>query len=196
VSFSPEQAAVPVVAYDATPPSIGAISVPQLVAAGKPAALSVSASDAISSVSVAWSFGDSRSGSGTAVTHTWAKPGSYTVSATATDGAVNTASTSSTVVVKDRTPPTISHVSVKRRTARFTLSEKATVKLVVKRRHHRKSRTLKRRGLRAGKRSVKLGPRHGKHALAPGRYTLTITATDPAGNKSRQKVVKFKVRRS
>jgi hypothetical protein len=167
VSFSPDAAPVPVVAYDATPPTIGAIAVPASLAAGSPASLSVPAGDAISGVSVSWSFGDGGSGSGTGVSHTWAVPGAYTVTATATDGADNSTATSTLVVVADRTAPVIGGASLTHRsfavgagrtaisarkhrpargtTIRFMLSELADVKLTI---------SHKIAGRRVGKRCV------------------------------------------
>jgi hypothetical protein len=120
-------------------------------------------------------------------------------------------------VGKGRTP-----VSAKRRrvkvgtTFRFTLSEAASVKLAIAqkqpgrrvgkacRKPSRKNRgrrhcarfvkkgTLTRTG-KAGANSVKFTGRVGRRALKPGSYRVTITATDAAGNKSKPKVLSFRV---
>jgi PKD domain len=191
VGFTPDASSVPVIAYDATPPTVGAIVVPASVAAGSPASFSVPASDAISGVSVSWSFGDGQSGSGAAVSHKWATPGTYTLTATATDGAGNTAAVSARVVVADRTAPVISNaslahrsfavgsgttaVSARKRAARhrrpargtairFTLSEPATVTLTI---------THAVQGKRSGKRCVAT---HSRHIAKHKRCMLTKSA--------------------
>jgi hypothetical protein len=191
VGFSPESATVPVVAYDATPPVLGTIAAPGSPAAGAPASLSVPASDTISSVSVSWTFGDGRSASGAAVSHTWTAPGRYTVTATAADGAGNTATTSAQVVVVDRTAPVISKASLAHRrfalargataisargsrgvghrpargtTIRFTLSELATVRLTI---------THAVAGKRVGNRCVPIRARH-----TGGHKRCTAVKTD------------------
>lgn len=124
---------IPVVAYDATAPTVGLVNLPSLVSAGKPTALSVAASDAISGVSVTWSFGDGGDGSGAAVTHTWSTPGTYTVRASATDGAGNTASTQTTVTVRDTTPPQITAVKLSH--TRFAVAKTRTAVTARKRKH-------------------------------------------------------------
>jgi hypothetical protein len=141
-------------------------------------------------------------------------------------------------VVTDTTAPTFSGVSEtnkvfavgkgatpisarKRRvkvgtTFRFTLSEAASVKLVIAQRQpgrrvkkackkpsHKNRRakrctrlvkkgTLTRAG-KAGANSVKFTGRIGHRALKPGSYRVSITATDAAGNKSKPKTLSFRV---
>jgi hypothetical protein len=130
---------IPVLAYDATAPAVGSINSPSPASAGKPTALSVAVSDAISGVSVAWSFGDGGDGSGAAVTHTWSKPGTYTVRASATDAAGNTASTQTTVTVSnatalgDTTPPRITAVKLSH--TRFAVAKRRTAVTARKRKH-------------------------------------------------------------
>ncbi len=100
-------------------------------------------------------------------------------------------------------------------TFRYTLSEPAKVKLVIaqkvpgrrvgkscrkpSRRAHGKRctrfvkrGTLRRTGL-AGTNSLKFSGRIGRRALKPGRYRVTITATDAAGNVSRPARLSFRV---
>jgi hypothetical protein len=210
----------PVIVADSSGDAFAPVADPN-IAAGKAASLSVPASDSISGVSVAWDFGDGASGSGLSVTHTWAKPGTYTVAVRATDGASNVASVTAQVVVKDKTPPVISHASLSHKSfkarhgtkVRFKLSELATVKFTV---------THKVAGRRSGKhcisthshripkrlrckltktvttsthRSLGAGAHtlSFKHKLAPGSYQLVITATDPAGNKGAPRRLKFKI---
>jgi plastocyanin len=82
----------------------------------------------------------------------------------------------------DTTPPALSEVSARavRRpkpiAVRFELSEDATVRVAVKGR----PKAGVERAARAGAGSVKLSTRK----LKPGRYRLTVTATDAAGNVS------------
>ena len=54
--------------------------------------------------------------------------------------------------------------------------------------------TLKRAKLAAGKRTTAFSGRWSKtHKLADGSYEAKLTATDPAGNTSSTKTLKFKV---
>jgi hypothetical protein len=53
--------------------------------------------------------------------------------------------------------------------------------------------TLSRSGGRAGLNSVVFSGRVGKKALKPGSYRANVTATDAAGNRSKQKTVTFTV---
>ena len=52
--------------------------------------------------------------------------------------------------------------------------------------------TLKRTG-KSGANSVTFSGRIGKKKLAKGRYRITATATDTAGNKAKKKTVTFRV---
>lgn len=85
-------------------------------------------------------------------------------------------------LARDTTPPRITHVKVVRGRLRFTLSERARVRIVVRR--TRFARTLDRA---AGRHRVKLRVRRGRHRL-------TIRAVDPAGNRSRARLVRFRAR--
>jgi glucose/arabinose dehydrogenase len=55
--------------------------------------------------------------------------------------------------------------------------------------------TLRRTGVRAGRRSTPFTGRLGRRALALGRYRATVTATDAAGNVSRPRSITFRVLR-
>jgi DNA-binding beta-propeller fold protein YncE len=88
----------------------------------------------------------------------------------------------------DTTAPAVSRVGIGRRARiSFTLSEAATVRVVVRRRGGR-AKTLTLAG-RAGTNRVRLGVR------ARGRYRVTVTATDAAGNRSLPAGVRFRVAR-
>ena len=80
------------------PPHAGSISVtPNPVAAGQQVALQVTESDANQDpLATTWNFGDGTTGSGTATSHTYATPGTYSVVATISDG---TAQVQSTVTI-------------------------------------------------------------------------------------------------
>jgi PKD domain len=78
------------VVYDAGGPVVSQIALDAAPIAGLPLGMSVSAHDAWSGpVTVAWTFGDGTSGSGSAVQHVFAAAGPYPVEATATDARGN-----------------------------------------------------------------------------------------------------------
>jgi hypothetical protein len=84
-------------AYDATPPELTGVSVPATAVAGAAVPVAAAASDAWSPATVRVDFGDGATG--TPGSHAYAKPGSYEVRVTATDGAGNTATATRTVAV-------------------------------------------------------------------------------------------------
>ena len=53
--------------------------------------------------------------------------------------------------------------------------------------------TITRRNLAAGRSRIGFSGRIGRRALRPGRYRATLTATDPAGNRSRGRRTSFRV---
>ena len=90
----------------------------------------------------------------------------------------------------DTIAPAISGLKISKRGARYKLSEAATVQITFRRvSHHRagKAITLKRSGKR------------GTNALArklhAGAYKVTIVATDSAGNRSKPKTTRLRVKR-
>ncbi len=82
------------------PPQAGSVeATPKPATAGQPVALHVAASDPNQDpLTTSWNFGDGTSASGTAVMHTYAKAGEYTVVATVSDGLSQVQSTSSIAV--------------------------------------------------------------------------------------------------
>jgi hypothetical protein len=113
----------------------------------------------------------------------------------------------------DRTPPVLGRVTltparfaVARRATgvtaarrgtrvRYSLSEPAAVTLRVQRLAGRRARTvgtLRRSGL-AGANRVRFSGRIGRRRLAPGRYRLTVRATDAAGNRSAARSRTFRI---
>jgi PKD domain-containing protein len=120
-------------AYDATPPTVGAIGGAGTASAGAPVALSVSSSDTLSpAITTAWSFGDGHSSTGASVSRTWSSPGHYPVSVTVTDGSGNTATASATETVRDTTAPAFAHAKLSR--TRFAVSSTPTATTAA---HHR-----------------------------------------------------------
>ena len=101
-------------------------------------------------------------------------------------------------------------------TVRYTLSETATVRMVIARREsgrrvgsscRKATRALRkrkrctrfvargtlRRASRAGANRVAFSGRIGRRALPRGTYRMTLTATDPAGNRSAARTLRFTV---
>lgn len=88
---------------------------------------------------------------------------------------------------RDRVAPAITRLSVGRTKVRFRLSEKASVRIAIKRRHHR-AKTITRRG-RAGRNAVRF------RRLRAGSYRVTVTAKDAFGNKSRTRRARLSLKR-
>jgi len=119
---------------DATPPSIGGVTVPAGAAPGTPLSFAAEAADALSPVTVSWDFGDGSRARGGLVAHTYGAPGSYTVTVTATDSSGNAASDQRTVAIAppaanggagpDRTAPRITSLKSSRK--RFRAGTKST----------------------------------------------------------------------
>ena len=170
---------------DANPPVIGSLTVPDATTAGKAVPMSVQASDSISAVTIGWDFGDGSTGAGSSLTHTFATPGSYTVTVTARDAAGNVSTATRRIDVTpapstpgpstptDQTPPVISALKVTN--AQFRISRVSTAALAAKRKapigtaftlnlSERSTLRLaivgKLRGRKAGKRCV-VGRKHG-----------------------------------
>jgi hypothetical protein len=90
--------------FDATPPSV-TLSAPAGATTGQPAGFSAASSDLFSDVaSIKWSFGDGSAGEGSALTHTYANPGVYTVTATSSDAVGNASSSSAQITVAAAAP--------------------------------------------------------------------------------------------
>jgi FG-GAP-like repeat len=75
---------------------------------------------------------------------------------------------------------------------RYRLSEAATVRLTIQRRGKKKKYVLRRKG-KSGANSVAFSGRVGKKRLRAGRYRLTVTATDAAGNVSAKRTLRFRI---
>jgi TolB protein len=105
-------------------------------------------------------------------------------------------------VAKRKTP----RVARKRKPKRgtkfiFTLSEAASTKITIARKQRVKRKrtrfvkklTLTRSKTKKGVNRVKFTGRVGKKRLRPGTYRATLVATDPSGNRSKPKRLRFKV---
>ncbi len=80
--------------------ALGKVSIPATAIAGTPVAFSVEPVDQVfPAPTVAWSFGDTSSASGRSVTHTFAAPGIYSVSVTATAAPGDSATQTGTITV-------------------------------------------------------------------------------------------------
>lgn len=96
---------VDIATFDASAPQVTAFSGPSRVTAGTPATFSTNVTDAFSPFTTKWSFGDGGSGTGSSVSHTFTRPGRFTVTLAATDTAGNATSQSLTVTVNAKPLP-------------------------------------------------------------------------------------------
>ena len=86
--------------FDAAGPTLNNVVIPAAVTAGAPATFSVVPVDRVDQTpGVSWSFGDAASASGDTVTHTFADPGTYSVSVTATVALGDSATHAATITV-------------------------------------------------------------------------------------------------
>jgi uncharacterized delta-60 repeat protein len=92
-----------------------------------------------------------------------------------------------TPVVRDRVAPVVSDLAASARRVQFAISEPADVRVVVKRRRAGVVRRLSLAGRPAGPTSVRLRVRKS------GRYRVTVTATDRAGNRSLPRRASFRI---
>ncbi|TML03861.1 MAG: hypothetical protein E6G41_12960 [Actinobacteria bacterium] len=94
----------------------------------------------------------------------------------------------------DATAPVLSHLRLStKRVARFELSERATVKLTLRRCANRAC-TCTRRTVRARTLTADAGARHVRlRRVPPGRYLLRATVVDAAGNRGIARATKARV---
>jgi PKD domain len=86
--------------FDATPPALGAVTIPTATVVGQAVSFSASASDAMSAPgSPSWTFGDGTTATGATVSHAYARVGTFSVQVAVADGAANTVSRSGSITV-------------------------------------------------------------------------------------------------
>ncbi len=149
-----------------------------------------------------WDFGDGGTGTGATPSHTYTAPGTYAVELGVADCEGKTNTVRRTVVVgaaaavarADRTPPKLSVKLAGRprpcaTALRATVDSAATLKLVVARSAAGRRVRLTTLSGRVARGSTKVAL--GK--LAGGRYTVTVTATDAAGNVSSPRTLRLTV---
>jgi hypothetical protein len=139
------------VAFDAGGPNLTSASIPATGLVGQALSMSAGFADLWAGLGgdASWSFGDGSTATGPQVTHTYAHPGTYTITVTAADKLGNTTTSTYTTTITPATP-TLTNVSQTARTwsehklrrhghkkpppvgttFKFTLNEPATVKLV------------------------------------------------------------------
>jgi hypothetical protein len=116
---------------------------------------------------------------------------------TGTDPTGPSTSTTTTTATTDRVAPTLRSVTFvplklrKSATLKFSLSEPAKVAIVIK----RGKKVVARIAMsgKSGANRRKVARKIGRRTLKVGRYVLALQATDPAGNRSSLKQIKFRV---
>jgi uncharacterized delta-60 repeat protein len=78
----------------------------------------------------------------------------------------------------------------------FRLNRAGTVTIRIKRLRHSGRVVKLTRSSRTGANRVRFSGRVGRRTLRPGRYRATLTAVDPAGNRSKPSAVRFRIVRS
>ncbi len=199
-------------ALDSAGPLPAGLSIPAAATVGQPASFAWPAIDAWSAVtSVAWTFGDGASGSGSSVTKTYGAPGTYPVSVTATDAVGNATTLTGSVVV---TPspvvvvvpkPTLTGVKLTKKTIhvkssdespkatklKLKLNTDAKVKVVLKRTEKVDGKAVKatvKKSLKKGASAIKLTSTIGSKKLPPGTYKIVVTAKNSVGTSAAKKV--------
>jgi hypothetical protein len=93
---------VEVAGFDAVPPTLRDVSIPSSGKVGDALQFSGDAADDWPIGPVGFDFGDGTAAAGAAVTHVYSKPGTYRVTATATDGAGTETSSAATLTIAAR----------------------------------------------------------------------------------------------
>jgi PKD repeat protein len=94
---------------DAGGPTLQSVSIPATATAGVPVSFSVAPVDQVDPTpGVAWAFGDASTASGDSVTHTFASPGTYSVSVTATVAPGDSATRTATITILPPPAPPLS----------------------------------------------------------------------------------------
>jgi hypothetical protein len=193
--------------FDAAPPVLSGVTIPASASVGVPLTFAASAFDVWSPFAPTWSFGDGAVAAGTAATHAYARPGTYTATLTAPDLAGNVATRSGTVAVLASGAvavgtPTLSHVALTHRrfrvgrsrtavsarrhrapvgtTFRFALDRAASVRIAFA----RKAGGLRGRGGRCVKPSRRLRRAGARRCIRSIAIRPALTRSLPAGANS------------
>jgi hypothetical protein len=95
-----ESTALQAAGYDVAGPRLLGLSIPVSGTVGVPVSFAVSPLDAWSPIATTnWSFGDGQTATDEIVSHTYAKPGTYTVGVSSSDTLANTNSTTATITI-------------------------------------------------------------------------------------------------
>jgi hypothetical protein len=108
--------------YDADPPELRDVSIPGAATVGETVQFSASAADVWPVGKPSFDFGDGGKADGTSVSHSYSAPGSYTVTATATDAVGRKTTQTGTLVVKARNFFTIGKLKKNRNKGTATLT--------------------------------------------------------------------------
>jgi hypothetical protein len=173
-----------VAGYDPGHVVLRSATLPPSTFVGEPASFSASASD-VWGTQVTWDFGDASTGTGSPVTHAYAKAGTYKVTVTAVTGPADQVSQTGTIRIRNaiwklRVSPRCKHGHCAMR-VRYRLALAGKVTLWVDRKHqsgratHRVRGQLVRRGKR-GHNTFRWAERIGGQQLRPGRYLLFARA--------------------
>ena len=206
---------------DVAPPAITDVSFPDAANAGSAFSYGATVTDRWSTPTAAWDFGDSTDGPPSGE-KTYAFPGSFVATLTATDPFGNSASVDRPIAVapaaggNDVTAPVISGLRADGRTLVYALSEDAGVAFTLQRRakgrrvggkcrkqtrRNRKRKRCTRFVARGGfTQNGTAGPNRravprrlrGK-PVTGGRYRATLRATDAAGNRSQPARLNFRL---
>jgi hypothetical protein len=94
------------VGYDGAGPQLRGLTAPATGVVGRPVSFSLSPLDVWSSIAdTSWVFGDGTAAAGTAPTHTYTTPGTFTVGVSAADTLANSASATHTISITSAPPP-------------------------------------------------------------------------------------------
>jgi PKD repeat protein len=211
--------------YRRLAPQVDSADVPASATVGTPAQFTTAASDGDGDrLETVWSFGDGGTAAGSSATHTYAAPGTRTVTATVTDEAGVSATRTFSVDVAaaplpggtapaggggagtpggDSKAPKLTSLKLSAKKARVG---KATgVKLGFSLDEPATVSIVAKRGKRSGKILLPAAQGKGKVKLGsalkrlgklkPGSVSIRVTATDAAGNKSAPQLLKLKLRR-
>jgi PKD repeat protein len=137
--------------------------------------------DNVEAVSYEWAFGDGSTASGPTPTHVYADPGEYTVTLTVTDAAGNTATDTITVTTQDVTPPNADATSTLQPTEDTTVEFDAT--------NSTDNVAIDSYEWTFGDGTSATGATATHAYPDSGRYTVTVTVTDTAGNVGRDTLI-------